>query len=107
MSNMFTPRCPKKIYGGCGQPLVNELEISKTSFERGSRYFVESAGRALIGSGRSTYWCCMNPKCRFYSGVEKFWWKYNLKLDLVPVNAISKIFGVFPPNKTKSPNSRK
>lgn len=94
---VFEYKCPK-----CGKPLSNELDIPKVGIEPSIWYTIESGLRAIVGSGRGTYWACMNPECRcFYSEGNKFWFKIDTLNKPVPKSFFARELGFYPPKKKK------
>ena len=94
---MPTPKCPTG-YGGRGKPLTNEIEFSKElGVEPIINYFVESGLRAIVGSGRSPYWICTNPECRYgYRGNEKHWFKMDINMRVVPKSFTCRELHIYP-----------
>lgn len=91
-------KCPK-----CKKPLSNELDIHKVGMDPTFGYFIQSALLAVVGSGRSPYWCCTNPECRCcYSETNKFWFKINMYNQPVPKGFIAGTLGIYPPKKRKN-----
>ncbi len=88
------PKCPL-----CKKELVSEFDVSRLGFETMVGYFIESGLRAVVGSGRAPYWCCMNPRCRVYSGGgdKPFWFRVNaVTLQMEPTSFAAREMGIYP-----------
>ena len=94
---MVTYKCPK-----CGKPLTNEVDVSKLGIEPAIGYTIESGLRAIVASGRATYWACLNPECRccFKEG-NKFWFRINVLNRPEPKSFVARELGIYPPKPSK------